>query len=248
MFRAARQNRIFQDVVGQIQEAIVQGKLKAGDMLPAERELKEIFSTSRGTLREALRVLEQKGLIEIKLGVGGGAMVKAVDTEQMSASLDMLIKFQRVSLRQLAEFREGVEGDVAALAAKHATREDIQRLKELLEEAGKYCEKGVSHWDGFIKVDEQIHLALSQVAGNPIYMSVIKMVHDNIHQYYDRFLPRKKQFLQHNFEDLRNIIAAVEKGLATEARRLAQRHVRRFNEYMKIAEQQEYSDDLEVTV
>ena len=72
MFRAAKQSRIFQDIVDQIQEAILDGRFKAGDMLPSERELKEMFQTSRGTLREALRVLEQKGLIEIKLGVGGG--------------------------------------------------------------------------------------------------------------------------------------------------------------------------------
>lgn len=58
MFQEARQNRTFQNVIDQIQEAILQGRLKAGDKLPPERELKEMFNTSRGTLREALRVLE----------------------------------------------------------------------------------------------------------------------------------------------------------------------------------------------
>lgn len=62
MFQAAKQTKIFQDVVEQIQEAILDGRLKAVDMLPAERELKQMFNISRGTLREALRVLEQKGL------------------------------------------------------------------------------------------------------------------------------------------------------------------------------------------
>jgi DNA-binding FadR family transcriptional regulator len=69
MFKRAKQNRVFQDVVDQIQDAILSGKLPPGSKLPAERDLKEMFNTSRGTLREALRVLEQKGLIEIKLGV-----------------------------------------------------------------------------------------------------------------------------------------------------------------------------------
>ena len=78
LFRAAKQNRIFQDVVEQIQEAIIEGHLKVGDRLPPERELKEMLQTSRSTLREALRVLEQKGLIEIKLGMGGGAVVKTL--------------------------------------------------------------------------------------------------------------------------------------------------------------------------
>ena len=72
MFQAAKQTKVFQDVVEQIQEAILDGRLTAGQTLPAERELKEMLSISRGTLREALRVLEHKGLIEIKLGVGRG--------------------------------------------------------------------------------------------------------------------------------------------------------------------------------
>ena len=92
LFRAAKQNRIFQDVVEQIQEAIIEGHLQVGDRLPAERELKEMLQTSRSTLREALRVLEQKGLIEIKLGMGGGAVVKAVTPDLMVDSLDLLIR------------------------------------------------------------------------------------------------------------------------------------------------------------
>ena len=71
MFRIAAQNRIFQDVVNQIQDAVLDGRLKVGDVLPPERDLKAMFDTSRGTLREALRVLEERGLIEIKLGVHG---------------------------------------------------------------------------------------------------------------------------------------------------------------------------------
>ena len=75
MFKKAKQTRVFQDVVEQVQDAILNGKLKPGSKLPPERALKDMFNTSRGTLREALRVLEQKGLIDIKLGVAGGAKI-----------------------------------------------------------------------------------------------------------------------------------------------------------------------------
>ncbi|MBW2677983.1 MAG: FadR family transcriptional regulator, partial [Deltaproteobacteria bacterium] len=130
MFHAASQNRIFQDIVDQIQEAILEGRLQTGDILPSERDLKEMFNTSRGTLREALRVLEQKGLIEIKLGVGGGSVVKEVSVDKISESLALLIRTQRVSLNHLAEFREAVEGIIAAQAAERATPADIKQLKE----------------------------------------------------------------------------------------------------------------------
>jgi DNA-binding FadR family transcriptional regulator len=233
MFRAARQNRIFQDVVDQIQEAILGGTLKPGDMLPPERELKETFAISRGTLREALRVLEQKGLIEIRLGVNGGAVVKAEDTAgQFSDSLDLLIRFQKISLLHLAEFREGVEGTVAAVAAERAAKEDIRKLEALLEEARTHVAQGAAGWNDFLTVDKRFHQELARITGNPIYIFVNKMVHDNIQRYYDDFLPPDEKRLNENFQDLCNIVELVKQGQAADVRRLAQKHVRRFNEYM----------------
>jgi DNA-binding FadR family transcriptional regulator len=198
-----------------------------------------MFQTSRGTLREALRVLEQKGLITIKTGVNGGAIVQPVTTHQVSESLDLLIQYQRVSLRDIAEFREGVEGMVTGLAAERAKEEDIELLKRLLGEAKTFVAKGVSHWDEFIQVDNMLHMALAHIAGNPVYQSVLKTVHDNIIRYYDRFLPRKEQNMRENYEDLCGIVKAVENGQSTEARLLAQEHVNRFNRFMEEMEQQE---------
>jgi DNA-binding FadR family transcriptional regulator len=232
MFRAAKQNRIFQDVVDQIEEAIVAGKLQPGDTLPSERDLKELFQTSRGTLREALRVLEQKGLIEIKLGVGGGSVVKAAPMEQICDSLDLLVRFQQISLEHLAEFREGIEGIVAATACRRATRGDIAELERLLAKAGTYVAKGVSQWRRFVEIDKQIHQALAQITGNPMYIVVHQMVHDNIQRYYERFLPWTEAMLKENFEDLRDIVDLIKKGAADQASALARRHVQRFSDYM----------------
>lgn len=232
MFRVAKQNRIFQDIVDQIQEAILDGSLSPGEMLPPERELKDTFKTSRGTLREALRVLEQKGLIEIRLGVQGGAVVREVTLEPVSQGLDLLIKHKKVSLDHLAEFREGVEGTVAALAAGRARTHDIKKLTELLSEARVHVNAGSPHWREFVEIDKQIHQAIADISGNPIYALLHQMVHDNIQQYYDSFLPPTEKTLRENFDDLSRIVEAVGEGRPAEARNLAQRHVRRFSEYM----------------
>ena len=213
MFHAARQNRIFQDVVDQIQEAILGGDLKPGDMLPPERELKETFAISRGTLREALRVLEQKGLIEIRLGVNGGAVVKAEDTAgQFSDGLALLIRFQKISLAHLAEFREGVEGTVAAVAAERADESDIRELEALLKQARIHVDEGAPGWNDFLCVDKQIHQELARITSNPIYIFINKMVHDNIQRYYDDFLPPDEKRLRENYEDLCNIVELVKHG------------------------------------
>jgi GntR family transcriptional repressor for pyruvate dehydrogenase complex len=233
MFRQARQNRVFEDVVDQIQEAVLEGRLKAGSKLPSERELQEIFKASRGTLREALRVLEQKGLIAIKTGVKGGAVVKTPTTSQVSDSLDLLIRYQRVSLRDLAEFREGVEGIVAGLAVERAKTKDIQHLKKLLQEAEEHLAAGETHWDEMIKVDNQLHLALAHMAGNPIYEYILETIYDNIHRYFDRFLVREEDVLRKNYQDLCEIVKAVEKGEAAKAHLLVQSHVYKFNRLME---------------
>jgi GntR family transcriptional repressor for pyruvate dehydrogenase complex len=233
MFQKARQNRIFQDVVEQIQEAILQGTLNPGDKLPPERELKEMFGASRGTLREALRILEQKGLITIKIGVAGGAVVNALSTDQVSESLDLLIRYQKASLKDLAEFREGVEGLVAGLAAERAKSGDIARLEELLAEAKANLEQGVSRWDAFIAADTGIHLTLAKIAGNPIYESVLTTVYKNINLYFGKFLPREEILMRENFQDLVDILEAVKSGQAAKANLLVQNHVYRFNRLME---------------
>ena len=232
LFRKARQNRLFQDVVDQIQTAILDGKISPGDKLPAERELGEMLGTSRGTLREALRVLEQKGLIEIRLGVGGGSVVKDPGGEQITESLAMLIRSQKVSLHHLAEFREDVEGTVTGLAAKRATAKDIQYLKDLLQAATTCWKAGVQQWPEFVRVDEKLHMALARIAGNPVYAFILKTVHDNIHIYYDRFLPGGQDELNENYRDLKQIVAAIDQGRVKRASELARDHVRRFNRYM----------------
>jgi len=233
MFQQAKQSKIFQNVVDQIQDAILQGRLKAGSKLPAERQLKELFKTSRGTLREALRVLEQKGLITIKTGVKGGAVVEALSTNQVSESLDLLIRYQRVSLRDLAEFREGVEGIVAGLAVERVKGKDIQYLKKLLADARTLLDEGASGWDAFLMVDNQLHMMLAHIAGNPIYESVLQTIYDNIHRYFDQFLPREEGLLRENYRDLCEIVEAVENGQAAQAHLLVQNHVYRFNRLME---------------
>jgi DNA-binding FadR family transcriptional regulator len=233
MFQAAQQTKVFEDVVTQIQEAILDGRLKTGDTLPSERQLKDMFNISRGTLREALRVLEQKGLIEIKLGVGGGSVVKDLSADPVSEGLALLIRYQKVSLNHLAEFREDVEGIVAARAAERHSKADISGVKALLDKARKCIDGGISQRNAFIEIDKQIHMKLAEIALNPIYISVLHSVHENIHRYYDRFLSMEERELQENYQDLCDIVEAVEKGHTDHARRLARDHVRRFNQYMK---------------
>jgi DNA-binding FadR family transcriptional regulator len=231
MFEKVKQNRIFQDVVEQIQNAILDGRLKKGEKLPPERELKEMFHVSRGTLRESLRVLEQKGLIEIRIGVGGGAFVRQASALPLQESLGILLRSQTFTPKQLGEFRSGMEANIASLAALRCTPKNGDRLKQLLEDAKNALEPMVS-WDRFLETDEAIHQELANIAGNPVYLSVQQTIHTNIHPYYDRYLPRDESLLRENYQDLCEIVDAVLHGRQDRAAELIRDHVVRFEGYM----------------
>lgn len=233
MFRKSKQVRIFQDVVDQIQEAIIEGKLKAGEHLPSERELKELFNVSRGTLRESLRILEQRGLIEIRTGMLGGAVVKEICGDQVSESLTLLIRYKKVPLGKLAEFREGVDGIVASLATERVNAQDLEHLRKLLSEARTHLEEGISGWNAFIQTDTQFHLALAQITGNLLFISVLKTIYENINTYYESYLPKNEEILQQNLKDLNDMVRAIEMRDPQKAGKLAREHVRRFNAYMQ---------------
>lgn len=233
MFKQVKQSKAYQDVVDQIQETIMAGTLKAGSFLPAERELKEQFGISRGTLREALRVLEQKGLIEIRTGVTGGSMVREINSDNLSDNLGLLLRNCSVSLKDLAEFREEMEGGVAALAATRAGEHEITELKNLLAEAEGHLNKGRSGWDAFVRTDELLHLTLARMSGNQLFLTVLQSVYVNIHTYYVKYLPRNKGLMQENLTDLSDIVGAITAHDAERARSVAQSHVRRFNSYME---------------
>jgi GntR family transcriptional repressor for pyruvate dehydrogenase complex len=103
----------------------------------------------------------------------------------------------------------------------------------MLEQARQFVEKGIDFQKEFVEVDKQIHLALAEITGNPVYISLHHTVHDNIDQYYEAFLSMKQRELEENFADLGSIIDAVEKKDMDKARQLAEAHVLRFNHYME---------------
>ncbi len=236
MFRPAKRSRVFQDIVDQIQEHILSGKLKEGEMLPSERDLQELFKVSRGTIREALRVLEQKGLIEIRLGVSGGAVVKSASVDKVSESLALLIRHQKISLAHLAEFREELEGAIASLAAQRADERQVEELERLIQKASRYTQNRSDHGDdaeAFLEVDKDFHLALAKITGNPIFEAVERIVHENIISYYESLLEMGNKRMKENYEDLKGLVEAIKKRDKDKARMIAIRHVSQFTTYME---------------
>jgi DNA-binding transcriptional MocR family regulator len=87
LFTQVRTKRGYESIAQQIRDAIAAGKLNVGDRLPAERDMAELFGVSRQSVREAIRALESAGLIEIKLGVRGGALVRGGDPSTVTRAM-----------------------------------------------------------------------------------------------------------------------------------------------------------------
>jgi len=228
-----KQSRRFQNIVEEIEGAVLGGDLKPGDQLPPEMELKEMFGTGRGTVREALRVLEEKGLIVIRAGASGGAFVQEADPAKLTEHLDLLVQSKSISASHIKEFREAVEPVAASLAAGRVDRAGADRLNAVFASAEKSLGEGDA--DGFLKGDVAVHVAIAGLTGNPLLIAVLRMVHEQVLDTSEEYALEGKETLADNMNDLRSLVTAVVGGRAEEAKRLALDHIRKFHGCMKAA-------------
>jgi GntR family transcriptional regulator, transcriptional repressor for pyruvate dehydrogenase complex len=227
-FQPAQSARALDSVVQQVESAIVTGTLAAGDRLPAERRLQEMFGISRNTLREALRALEQKGLLEIRPGQKGGAFVKPLGADPMADHLAMFVASRQVTLAHMAEFRMDIEGLLARRAAERCNAASIAGLESLVREAGALHAEGLDAWDRFMAADRQIHLAVADAAGNPLHSLFLQTVHENIHRHnIGRYLNRSLDYMTGCLDDLTRMVEAIVNGDGPAARNIAEAHVAR---------------------
>ncbi|MGL1863149.1 MAG: FCD domain-containing protein [Pseudodesulfovibrio sp.] len=228
-----KQNRRFQHVVEEVEASILAGEIRPGDQLPPELELKEMFGTGRGTVREALRVLEEKGLIVIKAGASGGAFVKAADPAKLTEHLNLLVQSQSISPGHIKEFREAVEPIAASLAAGRVTKAGAGKLNA----AFAVAEKGFTNNDpvAFLEGDVAVHVTIAELTGNPLLTAVLTMVHEHVLGTSDDYALNGNKTLKDNLEDLRDLVAAVAAGHAEDAGWRAMDHVRKFHGCMKAA-------------
>src|SRR2546421_3717774 len=133
MLGVVRAPRVYEHIVAQIERAIYEGRLAHGDKLPPERQLVREFAASRVAVREALRALEHRGLVDVRQGSAGGYFIREVDDTPVVRDLSTLFRLGRVSLAQLAEARALIEPESARLAASRITDHELKTLGACLE-------------------------------------------------------------------------------------------------------------------
>lgn len=153
---------VAQSVVNRILDLIRTGMLRAGDRLPSERELIEILNISRPSLREALRALSILGVVESRHG--GGAYVTDLQARTLLAPLDFFLSLSEANLADAFESRRVVELEIVRMAARKATKDDVDELSNMLVAHEKVLNDPV----GFRILDSRFHARLSTTAGNAV--------------------------------------------------------------------------------
>lgn len=157
----------FESLAEKLAEQILDGDIKAGDLLPNERELIAVSGLSRGSVREALRVLETQGLVATKLGRNGGRIATPPADEAFRRSIEFYIRGNSIPLSVLIETIEVFEPNLAMLAAKHRNDEDIAALKNASRKLEATKAPGP-----FIKANAVWHKTMARASHNLLLISI----------------------------------------------------------------------------
>jgi len=157
-----RANSVANQIVMQVREALFSGKFQPGDLLGSEKDLAAQFDVSRITVRDALRTLETMGIIEIRVGAGGGARIAEGNLDYFSDALAIQFKLAGVTEREILDLQVAIEGTGAELAALNRSRENLEELSELLGEAENVMDSPAD----FTDAGQRFHLSVVEASGN----------------------------------------------------------------------------------
>jgi GntR family transcriptional repressor for pyruvate dehydrogenase complex len=224
MYKVIQSSRLYEQIVQQIQESVINGTLTEGDKLPAERELALQFGVSRTAVREAIKALQEKGLVEAL--PGRGTFITSGKSNQMRQSVDRILRSDQTGGPSwLVEFREIVEPEIAALAATRADKESIASMREALA----VMKSSMTNCDAYIEADLDFHLELAEAAANPLILSLIDSVVGLLRDqrtttFFVKDGPARGQFHHEK------ILDAVERHDANAAREAMHAHMRQVRE------------------
>jgi GntR family transcriptional regulator, transcriptional repressor for pyruvate dehydrogenase complex len=201
--------------------------LKPGDTLPTERELMQHYGVGRSSVREALRMLESRGLISAG---GSGAFAVADFRNPLNDSLSLLLAVEEGSLRELFEVRRIVEGEAVALATERGEEVHLDRMRAATE----LMREGLANRDEYIEADVAFHLTIAEATQNRMILHLMHAIRDQLERALGSIykIPGSPE---RSIEDHGLIIEAMEAGKPDEARERMREHLGRVEEAVEAA-------------
>ncbi len=212
--------RISEVIVDQIRLLIRSGQLTAGDRLPSERELCERFGVSRVTVREALRVLEANGLVDIRVGSRGGAFVTAPTSRMVGEGIADLISLSSLSALEVTEARMVFELGLVPLVCERATEEDIAELYTICDRSSVALETADEYP---LALSAEWHTRFARCTHNRAIGLLAESLHDPMIRSLQQARSTEPTHGRRGVEEHRALVAAV-----------AERDVERATELMSV--------------
>jgi DNA-binding FadR family transcriptional regulator len=213
-------------VAARIGEHIIRHGLHDGDPLPNERQLIEQFDVARGTLREALRILENQGVIGMRTGRGGGPVVRRPRPDDLAGSLTLLLQFLEVPFREVVRARQLLEPVMVGEAARHVTPRDLRWFENNLEDQ----HAATSDQAAFLQHNDAFHDRLLALSGNAVLHMVgssLEGITAGLDVAIDYPRPTRVRIVRAH----RRIVAALAAGDPAEATVQAAEHVAEFRRF-----------------
>jgi DNA-binding FadR family transcriptional regulator len=227
-WKQVRTTRASEDVVAQIKEAFFKG-MKSGDWVGTEADLIERFGVSRITIRDAIRSLEVQGVVVVKVGAGGGLRVADADPDRFADALSVQLHLLGVSWSEVVEAMQTVEPLTARLAAERSTPEQIQLMREAVEEA-----KGHVHDPhAFTECSLDFHLLVADASKNRALRTSVRALRSVQAM---KFEPNTSANIAHEVIDSHTkIIEAIASGDGSAAEAAMREHLDSMNEDPRMA-------------
>lgn len=216
-FEQVKRVRIYEEIVEQLKDFFARGKLKPGDKLPSERDLAEQFNCSRGSVRQALTLLEAQGLLVRK--VGEGTYKVSEEDFEVSQLVNLLIP-KKGELNEPLEVRRLIEPTLAGMAAERATPEDITAIEDclVLQQAKVEADELI------ISEDNEFHYAIAKATNNGIFVKLVEAINDMLLETRETSL-KAEQGGQRSLKGHRQILDAIKKRDSNAAYRAMQKHL-----------------------
>jgi GntR family transcriptional repressor for pyruvate dehydrogenase complex len=220
MFEPVKNQRISDEILQQIREAVFSGKFQIGDRLPNERNLAELFAASRTSVREALRALEQEGVIYIKKGASGGVFVSEVDHRLVSRPFQTLLQLKKITMENISEVRLIFEPEAARLAALRAEPKDLRALEDVIGKMTQVVEEGEPPSSN----DLMFHKLIARAAKNPILEMLSESMLEVASQVITDLHP-SMDVLKHVLRCHKNVFDAIRSRNGERARAVMSEHI-----------------------
>lgn len=210
--------RVYEQIIDVITEMVASGELGPGDKLPPERHLTDLLDVSRSSLREAIRALQEQGVLESRRGAG--TYVSETACMDVVSPFTELLMHERVRLWHLFQFRHALEPQIAKIAANNAQPKHLEAMQRLLSSQKAAIGSSVS----VVNSDHNFHQLIAIATGNPLFLDVITQARNRLAETSQQELqgPERKMA---SYDYHRRIYDAIATGRPVRAEQLMREHL-----------------------